>query len=165
MSPISSWVSLSSDQRDWLEGWGRQGEGYHVLGSSDLSALLPPTLEPKVQSAVLMVAPTSSGGTYALVNNLRVEPKTWAIDQEPMGCIIDTTGARGEALFIHHGQWPGRTIQPSTNFWDHVDQSGIGVYYPLPNLPVSSSGPLSDLSGTGHLEAFEEFKHRIRSLT
>lgn len=163
MALKASWVRLSRGQREWLEGWGRRGAGYHVLGSSDLLGFLPAGLQPKVQSAVLIVLPTSSGGTYALVNNLRVDRRAWEIDQEPVGAIIDSTGARAEALFLHHGGWAGRTLQPSTNFWDHVDASGIGAYFPLPNQPSSTSGPLRDLLGTGHLEAFLEFKTRVRS--
>ncbi len=110
-----------------------------------------------------MVAPTSSGGTYAVLNYDRVDRPAWSLDQDPFGLIVDSTGARPEALLVHHGEWHQRTIQPSTSFWDHVDESGIGRYFPHPNLPSGSSGPLSDLSGKGHLNAFEEFKRRVRS--
>jgi hypothetical protein len=158
-----SWIELNADQRGRLEEWARDGSGYRVLSSTDLSSVLPSGLHPKVQSAVLMTVPTSTGGIYVLVNSLRVDARAWTIDQEPFGAIIDSTGARSVGLFLHHGRWAGRTIVPSTDSWDHVEQSGIGAYYPLPNRPPGRSGHLSDLIGTGHQEAFEEFKLRVRS--
>ena len=163
MSPKHSWVSLKTTQREWLEDWGRRGEGYYVLESDDLTTILPPGLHSKINSAVLMIAPTSSGGTYVVVNNNRVDKPAWAIDQEPFGAIIDSTGARSIGLLLHHGDWPQRssTSEPR-KFWQHAEESGIAAYYPTRNLPSNTSGELSELSGMGHLEAFEEFKRRVR---
>ena len=110
-----------------------------------------------------MVAPTSSGGTFVVVNYTRVDQPAWSLDQDPFGAIIHSTGADAQGMFVYHGGWTARTIQPSTDFWDHVDESGIGAHYPHANLPPSTSGPLSDLYGKGHLEAIGEFKLRIRS--
>lgn len=104
-----SWLSLSTTQREWFEEWGRRGEGFHILMSTDLTPILPSGLHRMINSAVLMVEPTSSGGTYVLVNNNRVDKPAWAIDQEPFGAIIDSTGARSVGLFLHHGNWAGRS--------------------------------------------------------
>jgi hypothetical protein len=159
----ASWVNLQSTQRDLLEAWARGGSGYRVLSPVDIVGLLPAGLHPKIQSVVLMVAPTSTGGVYVIANNHRVDRRAWAIDQEPFGSIIDSTGARAQAVVIHHGSWPGRTIRPPTAFWDHLDRSGIGTFFPLSTLPEGSSGPLEDLQELSHLAAFENFKMRFRS--
>lgn len=108
------WISLTTTQRGWFEHWSQRGEGYHCLRSTDLTPLLPPSYEAKVQEAVLMVAPTSSGGTYVVVNYARLDRPAWSTDQDPLGLIVDATGARATALLIHHGTWAQRTVQPLT---------------------------------------------------
>ena len=77
----------------------------------------------------MIVAPTSTGGTYLVTSTLRVDTKDQAIDQEPFGLIVHSTGASPMGMFLHHGDWEGRTEYPPQRFRDEVSESGIGDYF------------------------------------
>ena len=117
-----------------------------------------------MDGAVMIAAPTSTGGTYLVFNARRVDTKDRAIDQEPFAIINHSTGPSSAGMFIHHGDWEGRTETAPQEFWDHVEESGIGDYF-------FSNPPAGLLSGTfaqlpkGDRGAFEQAIILIRSDT
>ena len=133
-----------------------------MLSQGSIPTVFPVDFREKLDSGVMIAAPTSSGGTYVVFNALRVDPRDRAVDQEPFAIIVHSTGAAASGMFLHHGDWEGRTEHPSREFWSQVDDSGIGNFF-LANPPSGlSSGTLDQLSD-GHREAFESAISYLRS--
>ncbi len=136
--------------------------GWKLLSQGSLPSILPSDLRKKVDTAVMIAAPTSTGGTYLVYNNLRVDHKAGAIDQHPFTLIVHSTGPSASGMLIHHGKWKGRTTDPPKEFWDHVNESGVGNYF-YTNPPNGLSSGIVDQLPEGHREAFERIITRIRS--
>jgi hypothetical protein len=87
---------------------------------------------------------------------------TRAVDVEPFGVIVHSTGPGPSGVFIHHGTWEDRTQYAAAAFWEEVLQSGVGQYF-LANAPANrSAGPLTELP-KGHGGAFEAIVREIRA--
>ena len=54
--------------------------------------------------AILMFEKTTDGRTYIVCNGIRHDEKVNALDQEPFGVVIYSTGSSPEGFFIHHGE-------------------------------------------------------------
>lgn len=80
-----------------------------------------------------------------MINFIRPDEKVLAVDQEPLiiSCYnnIDLT-----AGFIHHGNWPGRTVYPGSAFFQAITASGITAYYPYIGIPEKEEGSILELA-------------------
>ncbi len=150
---IPSLVSLFDAERKEVEALARV-DGFVYLGRDQLPSFFPAGLRDKFDSAVLICSGTSSGTSYLVCNGLRVDAKAREIDQEPFAVIVTPSGASSSGMLLHHGDWPGRTITPPPEYWEHVLASGIGNYF-VPRLPSAQSGALSELGDLSHRAAFE----------
>jgi hypothetical protein len=151
-----SWIKLNGDQASELFTLSKSIEfdpGYLVVPQSGIPSLFSPILKLKCDSAVVMSSTGDKGTVIFVCNALRVDHKDLAIDQEPFGIALLSTGAVESGLFLHHGNWHGRTTAVPPQFWDDVAASGLGNCCPGTQLP-SSTGPFSDLAGTSHEQAF-----------
>ena len=156
-----SWIQISTSQKDEISKYGTE-PGWRYLPAESIPSVFPQDFRDKMESAVLVVAPTSTGGTYLMFNARRVDTNAAAIDQEPFGVVVHSTGPASSGMFLHHGSWAGRTTKPPLVFWDRVEESGVGNYF-LSNPPEGLlSGPLSDLPD-GDLNAFVRVTARIRT--
>ena len=156
-----NWINLRSEQQDELDRL-LSPPGWRLLPGRDLPSVFPDTFRAKIDSALVIATPTSSGGTYLAFSASRVEPKTRAIDIEPFGVIVHSTGPSPSGVFIHHGTWEGRTTDPPAGFWEEVSRSGIGEYF-LTNPPAGlRSGTLAQLP-RGHRGAFDAIIREIRA--
>ena len=160
MAPKPSRISLSASQQNEIARYGVM-PGFRYLRKESLPSVFPQDLREKMDSAVMIVAPTSTGGVYLVFNARRVDPKDRAIDQEPFVIISHSTGPSFSGMFVHHGDWQGRTEKPPQEYWDHVEESGIGNYF-LSNPPAGRlSGTLAQLS-EGDYGAFQTAITMIR---
>jgi len=157
----TSWFTLSTTQCKEIETIGMRS-GWKRLSQESLPSILPSDLRKKVDTAVMIAAPTSTGGTYLVYNNLRVDHKAGAIDQHPFALIVHSTGPSASGMLIHHGKWKERTTNPPKAFWDHVNESGVGNYF-YTNPPSGLSSGTLDQLPENHREAFEHIITRIRS--
>ena len=156
-----SWISLTTTQQSELQPFDLTA-GWQVLSHQSIPTVFPEPFRNKLDSAVVISAPTSSGGTWLVFNALRPDRRAGQIDQEPFAIIIHSTGADPSGMFLHHGKWRGRSQKPPDGFWAHVDESGIGNYF-LANPPSElTQGPLDQLPA-GHREAFESATMHYRS--
>jgi hypothetical protein len=161
LSKKTSWFNLTEEQSKEFEDVDMQ-TGWKIIQQNDLPSVLPSDFRKKIDSAVMITAPTSTGGTYLVYNNLRVEQKEKAIDQHPFAIIVHSTGPSPSGILIHHGKWEGRTTKAPEVFWNYVNESGVGNYF-YTNPPNGlSSGTLDELPD-GHRDAFEKIINRIRS--
>jgi hypothetical protein len=159
--PKSSWVSLTSSQQQELQGFATM-PGWKLLSQDSIPTVFPQDFRHKLDSAVMIAAPTSSGGTYLVCNALRADLRTREIDQEPFAVIVHSTGLDPRGMFLHHGDWPDRTQTPPQAFWSSVDESGVGDYF-LSNPPSGlNSGTLDELP-RGHRAAFDSAISHYRS--
>lgn len=135
--------------------------GWRVVAGSELPSVFPERFRAKIDSALIIAAPTSTGGTYLAFSANRVDLKARALDIEPFGVIVHSTGPGQSGVFIHHGTWETRSHCPPDAFWTAVLQSGASQYF-LANPPTDRSvGSLTELP-KGHAGAFEAIVREIR---
>ena len=149
--------SISSTQRAEFEEIANERElesGYKWLSSSEIPSAIPVSLRSKMTSALLMWQRTSSGAVYLVCNGIRRDDKDNALDQEPFGIAVHSSGASPSGIFIHHGDWHDRTTPITLEVVQVIDSTSLGNYFPLGGVPAGSSGPLSDLEETSHEGAF-----------
>ncbi len=109
---------------------------------------------------------STSGTIYLVLNGVRLDAKDNALDEEPFGIAVSSTGADTSGVFIHHGDWQGRTIPLSTTHSGLLASTSLGQYFPLSRVPNSSSGPITALAKTSHEGAFNRMmKHFLGSTT
>jgi hypothetical protein len=155
-----NWINLNSSQQDEL-GRFMQAPGWRLVAGSELPSVFPERFSEKIGSALIIAAPTSTGGTYLAFSANRVDLKAKALDIEPFGVIVHSTGPGPSGVFIHHGTWKDRTQYPPDAFWTEVLQSGVGHYF-LASPPANRRvGLLTDLP-KGHTGSFESIVREIR---
>lgn len=101
-----SWLTLTTTQCKEIESENMKS-GWKRLSQENLPSVLPSEFRNKIDSAVMIAAPTSTGGTYLVYNNLRVDQKASALDQDPFALIVHSTGPSPNGVLIHHGKWGG----------------------------------------------------------
>jgi len=127
-----------------------------------LPSVFPARLRDKIGAALVIGAPTSTGGAYLVYSAHRVDRPAQAIDIEPFGLIVHSTGPSASGVYLHHGVWEGRTHYPPPEFWDDVAQSGIGAYYMTQRPMNLRTGTLAQLP-TGDRNAFDAVVRQIRA--
>ena len=156
-----NWINLSSDQQDEL-GRFVHAPGWRVVAGSELPSVFPERFRAKIDSALIVAAPTSTGGTYLAFSANRVDLKARALDIEPFGVIVHSTGPGPSGVFIHHGTWEDRTQYPPDAFWTGVSQSGVAQYFLISPPANRSAGLLTGLP-RGHAGSFEAIVRQIRA--
>ena len=156
----SSHVRLSEAQRAELQAH-LPLSGWKLLSVAELPSVFAVSLQQKIDSALLIASGSSDGTTYMVFNAFRVDTKAAAIDQEPFGIVFSGSVPEYDGVFIHHGDWTGRTSSPGPDFWNQVLHSGVGGFF-LTNPPEGKlSGTLDELP-TEHQAAFESVVKKIR---
>ncbi|HEX7049052.1 MAG TPA: hypothetical protein VF188_02480 [Longimicrobiales bacterium] len=148
---------LTSTQQAEFEDLARQvgaPSGYSWLQPHQLPTTIPATLRTKLPTALLMWERTPSGTTILVCNGIRYDAKANALDQEPFGVAVYPSGASTAGIFAHHGSWNGRTAPLPPAIGDIIGSSSLWDYYPLSEVPSTSSGPLTDLKRTSYEGAF-----------
>jgi len=107
-----------------------------------------------MEKAVKCVIISSGGGPYlvTVVNILRADSKGGAVDQEPF--IVASSSGHLSAGFVHHGDWPDRSVYPGDQFFEAVRGSGIEKYYPCIGVPEQKSGRIEEIKPSSHTDAF-----------
>ena len=155
-----SWRKLTNEQQFELEAVMPQS-CWRVIKGAELPSVFPEEFRLKLDSAIVMVEPTDTGGTYLVTNAIRPDFQARALDQEPFGLIVHSTVADSYGVFVHHGTWEGRTDYPPASFWDTVTSTGIGDYYLAVPPSGSTQGQMEDLP-KGHRGAFDAVVEIIR---
>jgi hypothetical protein len=158
--PKPSWIRLTPSQQRELDSIVPT-PGRRLVPKENIPSVFPVSFREKMDSAVMISAPTSTGGTFLVFNAIRLDAKAMAFDQEPFAIIVHTTGSDSEGLFLHHGSWEGRTEHPSTAFWDELSKSNVGNYFLSAPPSGMKSGSLEQLP-VGHRKAFAEITEWIR---
>lgn len=154
MRSVPSWINLGSTQQDELGSQLPPLGSWCLLAGTQLPSVFPTTLRDKIGLALAIAAPTSTGGTYLVYSAHRVDRPAKAIDIEPFGLIVHSTGPSASGVYLHHGSWGGRTYYPPRDFWNDVAQSGVGGYYMTQSPANLRSGTLDQLP-KGNLNAFD----------
>ena len=155
-----SWITLSTEQIAELGEYERT-PGWRVLSRDALLSVFPARLRSKIDSALAITAETTTGGTYLVFSALRVDSKDRALDMEPFGLIVHSTGPGSTGVFLHHGEWEGRTEPAPPDFWYEVHAYGIGDYFFARPPGSRTSGSLDELP-TKHDGAFRTVIRAIR---
>ena len=126
---------------------------YRVFDPDQIPISLPPELLDKSFKAVVVGSGDMYNAVY-MINLLRVDRS--AVDQQPL-IIAYHSGDEGIDLtggFIQHGDWEGRTIYPSTAFFQAIESSGIKEHYPYVGVPEKDHGNIVELTPDSHRHAF-----------
>lgn len=99
-----------------------------------------------------------------MVNINRIDQTNRAIDQEAFGIAFRSDDTTTSGCLIHHGQWENRTSKPPQRFWDAVAASGIGNCYHIQELPVATSGTLSELCIRSQEGAFQKVVAKLKAI-
>jgi hypothetical protein len=156
-----NWVRLSDDEQEEIDRVVLS-PGWRLIRGAELPSAFPSDFRAKIDSAVVVAAPTSTGGTYLAYSANRVDYNDQQIDIEPFGLIVHSTGPSSSGVFLHHGSWEARSEPLPAGFWDAVSESGIGDYFHS-NPPAGlREGTLEQLP-KGHSGAFDALVREIRT--
>ncbi len=155
------WFDISDQKRS---DWAMLCEPgcYKTIERSGLPDILPEALKEKLDSALIMASGTLTGTVYYVVNANRVDYKDGAIDQQPFGLAFVGDDPIGSGCLVQHGTWSGRTTEPPEEFWQVIEESGIGHRFPLPELPEKPYGKIEELKKPSHNAAFSTVVNRLK---
>ena len=131
------------------------GSWYKFLSQKEIPSVFPETLKQKLSHAILMVDKSTTFNTFLMCNGVRIDSNSSAIDDQPFGIVITSTGASTEGIIIHHGDWLNRTKELTQELKTVLNSTSLADYYPVINPPLENSGHLSELDKTSHLGAFK----------
>jgi hypothetical protein len=145
---------LPYSEYDHLRGVCSEGS-WMFVPAGEFFGILPNGLINQTRDAFILCSGSSNNNfSVFLVNLNRVDIPAQAIDQEPYIVVFDHVTKSGIGGFIHHGQWPGRTTYPGTDFFDMVLSSGVSQHYPYLEAPIMTSGTLNELLIDSQNQAF-----------
>ncbi len=152
---------LTAEQREDL----RQliiAPGWRTMPGKDLpTSIFPDSWRSKIGSALVVSDLTSTGGTYLYVGANRLDRRDGAIDIDPFGVIVHSTGPGADGVVICHGDWEGRTQEMPLAFWDEIERSGVEHYYQTHAPEGQDRGTLDQLP-RGHAGAFRKIVGKLR---
>ena len=157
MPTKESWLDITPEQQDELATWIVL-PGYRIVKGTDLPSVIPDGIRLKIDSALVIADHSSTGGMYVVFSNNRIDKKDKANDIEPMGVLIHSTGPSPKVVFLHHGDWKGRTTALTP---EHLESGSCDYFYHNPH-DGQLSGPLDDLP-EGHRGAFHRTIAAIRA--
>jgi hypothetical protein len=163
---FSSMALSSNDQSEFEQIAAQLGSesGYKSLSTGELPRAIPDALRSKLTGAVMMWERSTDGSVYLVVNAVRLDAGDYALDQQPFGVAVNSSGTDTSGVFIQHGDWPGRTVPLSTTHGNLLASTSLGYYFPFGDDPPSSSGPLTELAKTSHEGAFHRMmQHFVES--
>jgi hypothetical protein len=137
-----SWINFTTAQREEIERV-LPCPGSRLLPGNELPSVFPDTLRKKILSAFVISEQTSTGGAYLVFSADRVDEPARAVDIEPFGLIVHSSGPGPRGVFLHHGDWEGRSEWPPVDFWEEVSRRGISsklLEGKLPELPGGHRG-------------------------
>lgn len=162
MAPKENFIALSPEQQKELAELAST-PGWRVVSRDSLPSVFSDSFRSKLDSAVLMVSGTVHGTTTLVCNAARVDIAARAIDEEPFAVVVYPSGVSNGGMFLHHGDWPGRTASAPPEFWEQVAVSGVSNYF-LSHPPADvTSGPLVTLP-SGQRQAFDAVVSRLKEL-
>lgn len=147
------WFGINSQSREQWDQLCPVGE-YRIANKDALLGVLPARLLATYDSVFIMASGTLSGVVYYMANGNRIDSKDGAIDQMPFGLAFVGNAPIPSGCLIQHGDWGGRTTHPPAEFWGLVDASGTPSHYPLSELPLETTGKITDLKIASQADAF-----------
>jgi len=124
-------------------------------------SIFPDSWRRKIGSVLVISDLTSTGGIYLYVGANRLDHPAKAIDIDPFGVIVHSSGPGPDGVFIYHGRWKGRTYKAPPAFCDEVERSGVERYYRASAPAGQNHGPLDPLP-EGHTGAFQKIVRKLR---
>ena len=156
-----SYVALAPDQQREIRALVGD-RGWRIVPRVALPSAFPAAFRSKIDSAVVIAEPTSTGGTYLVFSASRVDAKAHEIDLEPFGVIVHSTGCGAVGAFVHHGNWDERSQAAPDGFWDSVSDAGVGGYFCTEPPGGLTAGSLEELP-RGHRGAFDAAVKAVRA--
>ena len=109
----------------------------------------------KCNSFVLAASGSTECMLYSFVG-LRPD-KGDVIDEHPFVFYYDYNDPKKNfGGIIHHGDWPGRTVQLESWQIDAISSSGLTANFTYKSIPPGGSGSLDDLNKAGLLEGISK---------
>lgn len=102
----------------------------------------------------------TSSGFFFMANYRRLDydptKGLWLLDQEPflLAVLPDNSLSLPSGMYLHHGDWMGRTRPIPTNVASAFLGTPVASLYSLPDAPPHTYGPISELERSPWEEAF-----------
>lgn len=146
--------TLSPAQAAELAAVVQRGDGFQVVGPSELPSFTPATLKAKVDSATRIVSGSTGDHPVVMYNFRRIDGAN--VDEHPYGALLVSGSTAVSSSFLEHGNWHDRTTPISAQHAAEISGSGIGGYF-LAHPPSGlTSGSLDELPASDE-SAFKQF--------
>lgn len=155
-----SWVVVPPDQYPQTISLVSTTNAYRQITGADLPPCIPEDFRRKMVKGIAMRSDSTSG--FVLVIDLvRYEPRTKELDEHPFAifALPGNSAQLQSGALLHHGDWSGRTTPADPALVSAIGSAFVGTnvstLYPLTTDPPHEIGPLEELKGTSHSNAFE----------
>lgn len=154
---VPVWIPLTNDRVEDLTSIVPDPSFYAWKPGAEAPDWVP--FKPKLVDMICLRSDTASGFFFmADFRRLDRDPRTglWVLDQEPfLLAVLPTTSlSLSSGVYIHHGDWRGRTQIIPTEVVSAFLGTPVASLYPLPQAPPSTYGPISELERSTWAEAF-----------
>ena len=128
---------------------------YKRINVSELPhAIKSNRLTDKFNSVIVAASGSTDSIVYSIIG---LRPDGNEIDEHPFVFYYDNKNSEHNfGGIIHHGHWPGRTVELTNVQKNALHLSGITASFTYKDIPTNSSGSLSDLQEKGMLEGLSE---------
>lgn len=157
-SNVPSWEQITSSQVDELVSLVREPLSYAWKPGAEAPVWIP--FRDKLVDILCLRSDTSSG-FFFMANGRRLDydhaKRLWVLDQEPflLAVLPDNSLSLASGMYIHHGNWTGRTRPLPAHVASAFLGTPVASFYPLPDAPPHTYGPISELVHSPWEQAFK----------
>ncbi len=109
-----------------------------MLSNADIISVIPELLKNKITHAVLMIKKKTNTEIFLICNGVRHDIKTKALDDQPFGIIIKSTGCSTSGYIIQHVNWIDRTKNITQEILNVLNSTTLKDYFPLSETPIKN---------------------------
>ncbi|MGH2628373.1 MAG: hypothetical protein ACRDHY_17175 [Anaerolineales bacterium] len=155
-----SWIEFGPNEQQELATLVNTPNTYRQIVGADLPQALPEDFRNKIVKSIAIRSDTTSGFVVC-TNFVRYERETMELDQHPFMIFVlpGNSAQLASGALIHHGDWTDRTTPAPAALVSALGSAFLGTnvstLHPLATDPPHAVGPIEELTGTSHGNAFE----------
>jgi hypothetical protein len=161
-----NWFPLNNEQISFYRERCPDNE-YRVFSVSDDLPGIPSGLKKKCSTIILAASGDANGRVFFMANMIRPDlkdPKGNALDQMPLGFVLDSQSPKLSGVLVQHGDWDERTTYPAPSAWTDAMSGKYEVLKDLLIMPSSSAGRIQYLNCASQKQAFSVIIKSLASI-
>jgi hypothetical protein len=124
--------------------------------------VIPKDLRDKWDSAAIIVSGSaSSSGAFAMIGH-RIDAKADQMDQHPFIIAVSGSAPSGSGVLVHHADFPGRSVDIPSQYWEGLGSSGLMNYY-AENPPYGVTSGSTGQAPKELIQALDIGRHLLQS--